>query len=126
MKGVARPEDQPRTLIFVDILGFAAITNLHRVRVQSYGPDEHGFRGSSTTEMSDRINRFNNVLDRCVFGETQKGGIQAMLFSDCAFLVFETSLRAAVVAAGLMREFISHSVPVRMALEKARSTISNM
>jgi hypothetical protein len=88
------------------------------VRVQDFGPDEHGFSGSSTTEMPNRINRFNNVLDRCVFEETLHGGIQAMLFSDCAFLVFETSLRAAVVAAGLMRDFIKRAVPVRMGLGK--------
>ena len=115
---MARHEDEPRALIFVDILGFEAITNVYQVRVQDFGPNEHGFTGSSTTEMSNRINRFNTVLDRCVFEETLTGGIQAMLFSDCAFLVFETSLRAAVVAAGLMRDFIKRGVPVRMGIGK--------
>lgn len=114
-----RPEDTPKTLIFVDILGFEAITKLHQVRVQDFGPDEHGTSGSSTTEMPNRINRFNSVLDRCVFEETLNGGVQAMLFSDCAFLVFETSLRTAVVAAGLKRNFIKRGVPVRMGLGKA-------
>jgi hypothetical protein len=47
----------------VDILGFEAITKLHQVRVQDFGPDEHGISGSSTTEMPNRINRFNNILD---------------------------------------------------------------
>ena len=60
MRPASRPEDTPKTLIFVDILGFEAITKLHKVRVQDFGPDEHGFSGSSTTEMPNRINRFNS------------------------------------------------------------------
>jgi len=76
-KKTARPEDEPKTLVLVDILGFEAITNLHQVRVQDFRRDKRGFSGSSTTEMSNRINRFNNVLDRCVFEETLTGGIQA-------------------------------------------------
>lgn len=68
--------------------------------------------------MQNRLNRFNSVLDRCVFEETINGGIQAMLFSDCAFLVLDNSLRAAVVAAELMRNFIKRGVPVRMGLAK--------
>jgi hypothetical protein len=114
----ARREDQPKTLIFVDILGFKAITNQYQVRVQDFRSDDGRFSGSSTTEMSNRINRFNTVLDKCVFDETINGGIQAMLFSDCAFLVLENSLRAAVIAASLMRNFIKCRVPVRMGLGK--------
>jgi hypothetical protein len=41
-----------------------------------------------------------------------------MLFSDCAFLVFDKSVPAAVVAANLMRDFIKNEVPVRMGLGK--------
>jgi hypothetical protein len=114
MKKKARPEDQPKTLIFVDILGFAAITNEYKVRVQE-SRDKTVIR-SWTTEMQNRINRFNTVLDHCVFEETINGGIQAMLFSDCAFLVFENSLRAALVAVGLMQNFIKRGVPVRMGI----------
>jgi hypothetical protein len=52
----------PKTLIFVDTLGFEAMTELHHIRVQDFGPDEHRVSGSSTTEMPNRINRFNHVL----------------------------------------------------------------
>ena len=118
VRNMARAEDRPRTLIFVDILGFAEITKNYQFRVRDSGPDELGFTHSSTTEMPNRINRFNTVLDQCVFEETSRGGIQAMLFSDCAFLVFEASLRATVVGASLMRDLIKRGVPVRMGIGK--------
>src|SRR5688572_12632265 len=41
-----------------------------------------------------------------------------MLFSDCAFLVYENALRAALAAAGLMRHFIRRGVPVRLGIGK--------
>jgi hypothetical protein len=117
-ESIARAEDKPRTLIFVDILGFAAITNTYRVRVQDWRDDVSGFSGSSTTEMPNRINRFSRVLDQCAFDAMLSGGVQAMLFSDCAFLVVDNSIRAAVMAVDLMRKFILNGVPVRMGLGK--------
>lgn len=114
----ARTEDEPRILVFVDILGFEAITREIRVRVEDYQPDKHGFIGSGTTELQGRFVRFSNVLDRHVFNEGFTGGVQAMLFSDCAFLVYENSLGATVGASDLMRCFITRGVPVRMGLGK--------
>src|SRR5258706_8111166 len=105
-KKTATPEDEPKTLIFVDMLGFAAITKEYQVRVQEFRDESSGFAGASTTEMQNRLNRFDTVLRMCLFEETRNGGIQAMVFSDCAFLVFDTSLRAALVAISLMRSFI--------------------
>jgi hypothetical protein len=118
MNKIEEPEDQPKVLIFVDILGFAAVTNEYKVRVRYFRDEERGLSGASTTEMQGRINRFNNVLDRCVFEESNYGGIQAMLFSDCAFLVFDNSLRAVHVARNLMRRFIEWGVPVRLGIGK--------
>jgi hypothetical protein len=114
----ARLEDEPRVLLFVDILGFEAITREIRVRVEDYAEDEDGFTGSGTTELQGRFVRFSNVLDRHVFEEGFSGGVQAMLFSDCAFLVYENALRAALAAASLMRVFITRGVPVRIGLGK--------
>jgi hypothetical protein len=39
-----------------------------------------------------------------------------MLFSDCAFAVYDTALSAARSAAELMRQFFELAVPVRMGL----------
>ncbi len=41
-----------------------------------------------------------------------------MIFSDCAFLVFENSLQAALFAVDLMRNAIKRGVPVRMGVGK--------
>lgn len=113
-----RSEDRPRTLVYVEILGFKAIAESYHFRVQDSGPDEQGFLHSWATELQNRSNRFDRVLDQCVFNETLNGGMQVLLFSDCAFLVFETSLQAAVVSTRLMRDFIKEKVPVRMGLGK--------
>ncbi|MGE3844032.1 MAG: hypothetical protein AB7I50_20870 [Vicinamibacterales bacterium] len=114
----ARTEDEPRVLVFVDILGFEAITREIRVRVKDYPRDKHGFTGSGTTELQGRFVRFSTALDRHVFNEGFAGGIQAMLFSDCAFLVYDNSLRATIGASNLMRCLITRGVPVRMGLGK--------
>lgn len=54
----------------------------------------------------------------CVQRQRLYGGITAMLFSDCAFLNPGGSLRAALIATDLMREFIKAGVPVRMGIGK--------
>ncbi len=69
MNEIQASEDQPRSLIYVDILGFAATTNQYKVRVRNFRDEESGFTGASTTEMQGQINRFNTVLDQCVFEE---------------------------------------------------------
>jgi hypothetical protein len=111
-------EDTPRFLIFVDILGFKAITNRYRVRVQHWGPGEDGFTGSGTTEMQNRINSFDGVLSHQVREATLSGGVQAMLFSDCAFLVYDNVARAVLASTDLMRDCIRRRVPVRMGIGK--------
>jgi hypothetical protein len=118
MNKIQASEDQPRSLIYVDVLGFAATTIECKVRVRNFQHEETGFSGASTTEMQGRINRFNTVLDQCVWEESNYGGIQAMLFSDCAFIVFDNSVRAADIARNLMRQFIKRGVAVRMGIGK--------
>jgi len=113
---VTRVEDKPRTLIFVDILGFGAMTQECQVRVRNW--HDGGFSGSSTTQMQAWLNGFDAVLHQCVFQQPDYGCVQVMLFSDCAYLVFENSLGAALISASLMRAFALHRVPVRMGIGK--------
>jgi len=44
------------------------------------------------------------------------GDLKAMLFSDCAFLEFGNSIRTALVATALIRDFVKARVPVRMGI----------
>jgi hypothetical protein len=115
-----RPEDEPAILIFVDILGFREVTKLYRVRVQEHSPYY-----SATTEIQRQINCFDRIISSSVSEKTAMFGTQAMLFSDCALLVFTKSnpndapaVRTGMVARDLMRQFIKNLVPVRMGIGK--------
>jgi hypothetical protein len=109
-------ENQPRTLIFVDMLGFAELTRRNPTRVLEWGPDQHGFTGSGTTELQSRVVRFHHLVDSVLSSQTGCGGVSAQVFSDCAYIDVTTSLRALHVAADLMRASIMLDVPVRVGL----------
>ena len=113
---MAESEDDDQTLIFVDMLGFGALVTKHKFRVVQDGPDEHGFTGWSTTPIQSVFYRFNLVLDLAVREEELNGGLQAMLFSDCAYIRVGNPIRAVIVAVALMRQFMKFKVPVRMGL----------
>ncbi len=111
-------EDAEHTLIFVDMLGFAELTERCPYRVVHQGPDEHGFSSSRTGPIQNQINVFHNVVDQCVFDHSLNGDIHAMLFSDCAFIDAGNSVRAALIAVELMRKCVKRHVPVRMGIGK--------
>jgi hypothetical protein len=122
-----RPEDEPAILIFVDILGFGDLTNQYRVRVEDCVENYRGkeYSGSRTTEIQRQINCFNRIISSGVSAATALFGTQAMLFSDCAFLVFtkdnlddRPAVRTGMVATDLMRKFIKNLIPVRMGIGK--------
>ena len=109
-------EDEPRTLIFVDMLGFAELTRRNPTRVLDWGPDEHGFTGSGTTELQSRVVRFHHLIDSVLAAQTHYGGVSAQVFSDCAYIDVTTTVRAVRVAIELMRAAIMVDVPVRIGL----------
>ncbi len=115
-EAVKRQEDEPRTLIFVDMLGFADLTRRNPTRVVDYGPDEDGYTGSGTTDLQSRVVRFQAVLDHVLKEQTLQGGASAMVFSDCAYIDVHTSLRAARVAVDMMLLFNKADVPVRIGI----------
>ena len=111
-----RPEDKPRTLLFVDMLGFAELTRHNPTRLLDWGPDASGVTGTSSTDLQSRIARFQGILDGMLQQERFNGGVSAQVFSDCAYIDLDTSLRAVRLSAALMREFIANAIPVRMGL----------
>jgi hypothetical protein len=48
--------------------------------------------------------------------EQYRGGVSAMIFSDCAYIDLQTPLRAALGAIDLMATFIELDIPVRMGI----------
>jgi len=109
-------EDVEHTLILVDMLGFAALTERHRIRLVPYGPNEHGYTGTSTSPLQTQYNRFHRILESCISEQRLSGGMQAMLYSDCAYLDAGNSVRSALIATELMRNFLRERVPVRMGI----------
>ncbi|MGA2988186.1 MAG: hypothetical protein ABSG32_30780 [Terriglobia bacterium] len=109
-------EDAEHTLIFIDMLGFADLTIKNPRRLVQYGPDEHGVSGTSTSPLQTQFNRFHRILESCISEQRLSGGMQAMLFSDCAYLDAGNSLRAGLIATELMRHFLGERVPVRMGI----------
>ena len=114
-------EDTECALVFVDMLGFAALTEQFPKRLIHSGPDELGFNHTSTSLAANQFWRFNRILESCVFEHRLNGSLRAMLFSDCAFLEFGNSFRAGVVSAELMRKFIVQKVQSGWASGKGRS-----
>lgn len=111
-------EDTECTLVFVDMLGFADLTEQFPKRLIHSGPDQHGFEHTSTSLAADQFWRFNRILESCVSEHRLNGSLRAMLFSDCAFLELGNSFRAGMVSLELMRRFIVEKVPVRMGIGK--------
>lgn len=103
-------ENAENTLIFVDMLGFAAQTERCPTQTVS-GPG-----WSQTSKTSHKFATFQRVLENCIFDQRLNGGLQAMFFSDCAFLNLGNSLRVSRLAIDLMRQFILVKVAVRMGI----------
>ena len=72
-----RAEEEPRTLTFVDMLGFAARTVRHPTRTLDRGPDEHGFLMSGTTPLQAWVVRLQHVLDMLFRAQSLCGGVSA-------------------------------------------------
>ncbi len=113
-----RDEDIEQTLLFVDMLGAAALTEKFPTRLADSGPDEAGLLHTWTTDAPNQFNRFARVLDVVVQESQYYHPVRAMLFSDCAFLEFGNPVMMAMMAPKLMRDFILSKVPVRMGIGK--------
>lgn len=109
-------ENAEHTLIFVDMLGFAALTTDNPTCLVTYGPDEHGYSGTSTSLLQSQFMRFRRIIESCISEQRLRGGMQAMLYSDCAYLDLGNSVRAGLVATELIRKFLRERVPVRMGM----------
>jgi len=109
-------EDEEHTLLYVDVLGFAALTKAYRTRVETHRDSGRGPVTSSITPIQSQIIGFHNAIDRCVYHETLSGQVAATLFSDSAFVDTGNTVSAALLAKDIMRECTKSRVPVRMGL----------
>jgi hypothetical protein len=106
------------TALFIDMLGFSALTLKHPDWIEFHYTYEDGDVASETAASSpsaDQLDQFHKTLDRLL---EQPGHMaaRAFSFSDCAFIVFNFSEYALEFAIPAMASFIEQDIPVRMGI----------
>jgi hypothetical protein len=109
-------EKPDSTLLYIDMMGFATLTENNPDRVEIWESPDHRYRGSSSSQSSNQFMAFQSILDSAIFLHSLQGRIKAMLFSDCAFLEFGNSLSCIMATKELMRDCLLRGVPVRMGI----------
>ena len=108
-----------RYVAFVDLLGFSDLVKRFpgSLNVEVRGDYEEVLTSSSGS--AERFRRFHSVLDRVAtdFADASRPE-RMMVFSDCAFLVYENLIQATTSLARAMRAFWEWEIPVRMCLAK--------
>jgi hypothetical protein len=104
-----------KVVLFVDILGFARLTEDWPRRIVHR---RHGsIRSSGTSESNNRLSVFHSVLDQTILEFAKfSGTLTSMSFSDCAFVLLGNPYLTGEFAAELMQHYIKALCPVRMGL----------
>jgi hypothetical protein len=112
---IKRERPEPRCVLFVDVLGFSALTEEHPDDIEwDFGSAEISAATSPTSRQIGGFQHALNTLAEAVGDASSPSHVMA--FSDCAFLVYNNPLQAALSATRLMQYFFRVHVPVRMGL----------
>jgi hypothetical protein len=104
---------------FIDMLGFSALTKEFPGSLTLEVGPGHSSLSTSTSKSSERFGRFHAALDRIASDVVDASRPERMMiFSDCAFAVYDNPLQAAVSLTQAMRTFLRNVIPVRMCLAK--------
>ena len=104
---------------YMDMLGFGALVRKHPDSFNIEISDDGSQVTTSTSKSSERFGRFHAVLDRTAMNHLDASRPERMMiFSDCAFAVYDNPLQAAVSLALMMRQFLGWAIPVRMCIAK--------
>ena len=106
-------ESQNRAVVYLDLLGFAALIEANPLHFVTEPVDNPNWQTSPANPAAQRLTLFHNVLESSISSEQPN---HAMVFSDCAFGIFYTPTACADFAVALMRGFLQAKVPVRMGL----------
>jgi hypothetical protein len=104
-------ESENRCVLYLDLLGFAALTEANPHYFMS--EPAPSWQTWPTNPAVYRLSVFHQVLESNISSEQPN---YAMVFSDCAFVVFYTPTACAEFAISLMQGFLRVKVPVRMGL----------
>jgi hypothetical protein len=103
---------------YVDMLGFSSLVRSHPGTLAFTGGNGEpvGVQGS---ESHARFTRFQNAMDRLAFDAINPHRPHRMMvFSDCAFCVYDNPTQAAASLAEVMRRLLASSVPAKMCLAR--------
>lgn len=104
---------------YVDMLGFGALVRAHPGAFNVDVDESTSAVSTSTSKSSERFGRFHAVLDRIAMNAADASRPERMMvFSDCAFALYDNALQAAVSLCEAMRRFLAWAVPVRMCIAK--------
>lgn len=114
-----------RVVVFVDVLGFAALTEEHELDQESIMLSDRPLSLSLTYDKIAKVQ--NNALTRTFggFHQTLKGTLQlaqmrhpltAITFSDSAFIVTRHLVEAASLATDLVTSLMTQHIPVRIGI----------
>lgn len=109
----------PKVVGYVDMLGFGALAIKHPEMFDVEIDEEALAVNTFTSKSHERFGRFHAVLDRLAANELDSSRPERMMiFSDCAFAVYDNALQAAVSLSAVMRQLLRWAVPVRMCIAK--------
>ncbi len=104
---------------FIDMLGFSALSKEFPGSMTLEVNEDYSSLVTSTSKSAERFGHFHSILDHMASELWDRSHPQQMMiFSDCAFAVYDNALQAAVSLAQVMQTFISVAIPVRMGLGK--------
>jgi len=104
---------------YMDMLGFGALVRKHAGSFNIEPSGDGSGVGTSTSKSAERFGRFHAVLDHAAMDHVDASRPERMMiFSDCAFGVYDNALQAAVSLSVMMRNFLKWSIPVRMCIAK--------
>jgi hypothetical protein len=104
-------ESHNRAVVYLDLLGFAALVEASPRHFMTAPSQIANSPTWPRNEAAERLAVFHRILDSRISAEQPN---HAMVFSDCAFLVFYTTPACADFAAILMQDFLRACIPVRM------------
>src|SRR5262245_43507389 len=108
---IRKANEVPRVVGYSDMLGFGALAMKHPEMFDIEVDEESLAVNTSTSKSHERFGRFHAVLDRLAANELDASRPERMMiFSDCAFAVYDNALQAAVSLATAMRQFLSWAV----------------
>lgn len=104
---------------FIDLLGFSALTKEFPESLTLQVSEDYATVAAGTSKSAQRFAQFHAHLDWMAENQfAPSRPEQMMIFSDCAFAVYENPLQAAESLIELMRVFVRTALPVRMGIGK--------